>query len=290
MALLLLCLPTIIVIFVLCYIPMYGILLPFKNFKPILGVFGSPWAGLKNFGIIFQTNQVLKVTITTVSMNLLFIVSGTITGILLAILLFEVRKSVRAYQTIYLMPYYLSFVVVSFILLGILDDHGLINTARQAMSLPPIHFYTEPQYWPGILVITNIWKGAGYGAVIYFATLTSIDPTYFEAASIDGASKVKQIWHIALPTILPLVTMLTLLSLGRVFFGSLDMFKNVTLDSAAVRSTTDVIDTFVLRALKTSNNIGLSSAVALYQSVCGFILVLISNLVARKISPEGALF
>jgi len=230
----------------------------------------------------------LQPTLNTVFMNLLFIVFNTIFGVLFALLLYEVRrkKAVKAYQTIYFMPYFLSWAIVSLIVLGFLDTNGMINNVFNTS----IGFYNKPAYWPAILVIVEVWKLLGYASLIYYASLVGIDPTLFEAASVDGATKLQQIRHIALPSIVPMIVLINLLALGQVFFGDVGLFYNVTQNSALLYPTTDVIDTYVLRALKSLNDVGMSSAAGLYQSVCGFILVLGSNLIARKVSPDNALF
>jgi len=279
--------PGIIYLLIFRYIPLYGIIIPFKNYKPMLGVFKSPWAGFTNFGFLFLGGQILRPTFNTIFMNLLFMIVNTVFGVLFALLLYELSaRAVKIYQTIYFMPYFLSWAIISLIVLGFLDTHGIINNVSGAS----IQFYSNPSYWPLILVIANIWKMIGYASLIYYASLMGIDSTYFEASSIDGASKLQQIRFISLPLILPMIVLINLLALGGVFFGDVGMFFNVPQNSALLYQTTDVIDTFVLRSLKTLGDVGMSSAAGLYQSVCGFILVLASNLVARKISPENSLF
>jgi len=291
LSLLLLGLPGIIFMLVFNYIPLYGVIIPFKNYKPLLGVFGSPWAGFNNFKFLFQNNQILRITFNTVFMNILFCLFNTIFGVLLALLLYEVsRRAVKSYQTIYFMPYFLSWAIVSLVVLGFLDTNGLVNKVLQALGMQTVDFYNSPKYWPSLLSGVEVWKMFGYASIIYYASLVGTDPTYFEAASIDGATKLQQIRRISLPILLPMIVMLNLMALGRVFFGDVGLFFNVTQNSTLLYPTTDVIDTYVLRTLKTLNDVGMSSAAGLYQSFCGLILVLTSNLIARKISPDNALF
>ena len=286
-ALLLLGLPGILYIFVFRYLPFYGIILPFKNFKPLQGIFGSPWVGFKNFEFLFLTNLILRPTFNTIYMNLLFFTFNTVCGVALALLLYEVSsKAVKVYQTIYFMPYFLSWAIVALIVLGYLDSNGFVSHLLNM----PAGFYNKPSYWPVILIVVEVWKILGYASLIYYAAVVAIDQTYFEAAAIDGANKLQRIRHVTLPSIMPMIVMINLLALGGVFYGDAGLFYNVTQNNALLYPTTDVIDTFVLRALVRINDIGMSSAAGLYQSVCGLILVLASNLAARKLSPDNALF
>jgi putative aldouronate transport system permease protein len=291
-ALLLLGLPGIIFLFIFNYIPLYGLVLPFKNYMPMQGFFASPWSGLDNFKFLFQSGVIINITRNTVLMNTLFFSLNTVFSVSFALLLYEVgSKFVKAYQTAFFVPYFLSWVIVSFVGLGFLDqNNGLMNKIFLSLSLHPISFYTSAQYWPFLLSLFYVWKMTGYGAVIYYAGLTGIDSTYFEAASIDGASRLQQVWYISLPTILPLIIMINLIAIGRVFYGDIGLFYNVTMNSPLLYPTTDIIDTYVIRALRVSGDIGMSSAAGFYQSICGFILVLVSNWAAGKINSESALF
>lgn len=288
----LLALPAIIVIFIFNYVPLYGIILPFKDYKPMQGIINSAWVGLENFKFIFSNNTLLKLTINTVVMNLLFILGNTVISVIFALLLYELSRGfVKLYQTILFFPYFLSWVGVSYVLLALLDaDRGIVNQIIIHFGNLPISWYNEPKYWHVILVVIYIWKMAGYGAVIYYAGLMGADKENYEAARMDGATKLQEIWYISLPTLRPLITIINILALGRVLNGDIGLFYNVTLDSPILYPATDVIDTYVFRAVKGMNDIGLTSAVSLYQAVCGFILIMIVNGVVRKINEEDSLF
>lgn len=288
----LLALPAIIVIFIFNYVPLYGIILPFKDYKPMDGFFNSAWVGLENFKFIFSNDTLLKLTINTAMMNLLFIVGNTVISVIFALCLYELSRGfVKLYQTILFFPYFLSWVGVSYVLLALLDaDRGIVNQVLKYFGNVPISWYNEPKYWHVILVVIYVWKMAGYGAVIYYAGLMGTSKEYYEAAKMDGANKLQEIWYISLPSLKPLIIIINILALGRVLNGDIGLFYNVTLDSPLLYPATDVIDTYVFRAVKGMSDIGLTSAVSLYQSVCGFILIMIVNAVVRKINEEDSLF
>jgi len=288
----LLALPAIIVMFIFNYVPLYGIILPFKDYEPMQGVINSPWVGLENFKFIFSNNALLKLTMNTVVMNLLFILGNTVISVILALILYELSRGfVKLYQTILFFPYFLSWVGVSYVVVALLDaDRGIVNQILRHFGSVPISWYNEPQYWHIILVIVYIWKMAGYGAVIYYAGLMGTSKEYYEAARMDGATKLQEIWYISLPALRPLITILTILALGRILNGDIGLFYNVTLDSPILYPATDVIDTYVFRAVKGMTDIGLTSAVSLYQSVCGFILIMVVNGVVRKFNEDESLF
>lgn len=288
----LLALPAIIVMFIFNYVPLYGIILPFKDYEPMKGVINSAWVGLENFKFIFSNNALFKLTMNTVLMNLFFIFGSTVISVILALFLYELSRGfVKLYQTILFFPYFLSWVGVSYVVVALLDaDRGIVNQIIGYFGKAPISWYTQPKYWHVILVIVYIWKMAGYGAVIYYAGLMGTSKEYYEAARMDGATKLQEIWYISLPSIRPLITIITILALGRILNGDIGLFYNVTLDSPLLYPATDVIDTYVFRAVKGMSDIGLTSAVALYQSVCGFILIMIVNGVVKKFNEDESLF
>lgn len=288
----LLTLPGMLVLFVFSYLPMAGIILPFKNYRYDLGIFKSPWVGWMNFKFLFSTDNAIRITRNVLVMNSLFIITVTLTAIVFALVLNELsKKFVKLYQTVLFVPYFISWVVASYIVFALLDmDYGFFNNILVTVGADPITWYNEPQYWPVILTIANLWKGAGYTTVIYYAGLMGIDREFYEAARIDGASKMQQIRHISVPLITPLILMIFILSIGKIFFGNFDLFYNVTRDSPMLYSTTDVIDTFVYRSLKTSGDIGMASAAGLYQSVVGFVIVLSANFIVKRINPDNSIF
>ena len=276
------------------YLPMAGLVIAFKQVDFKKGIFASDWAGLKNFEFLFASDDAALITRNTLLYNLVFIVLNTVLGILLAIFICDVasKKLKKIYQSAILFPFLMSMVIVGYIVYAFFSMHsGIVNkTILPALGMDPIFWYNEPKYWPAILIFVNAWKGVGYGCLIYISSINGIDPTYYEAAELDGAGKLKQIWHITLPCILPSVITLTLLNIGRIFYSDFGLFYQVPRNSGMLFSTTNVIDTYVYRGLMQQNNIGMSSAAGFYQSIVGFALVLISNLVVRRVSRENALF
>ena len=276
------------------YLPMAGLVIAFKQVDFKKGIFASDWAGLKNFEFLFASDDAALITRNTLLYNLVFIVLNTVLGILLAIFICDVasKKLKKIYQSAILFPFLMSMVIIGYIVYAFFSmQSGIVNkTILPALGMDPIFWYNEPKYWPAILIFVNAWKGVGYGCLIYISSINGIDPTYYEAAELDGAGKLKQIWHITLPCILPSVITLTLLNIGRIFYSDFGLFYQVPRNSGMLFSTTNVIDTYVYRGLMQQNNIGMSSAAGFYQSIVGFALVLISNLVVRRVSRENALF
>lgn len=288
----LLALPAIILMFIFNYLPLYGLILPFQNYSPITGALHSPFVGLKNFEFLFKTGTIWPVVLRTVAYNLVFLVLGTMMAVFIALLLFELSgRAQKFYQSTLLIPYFLSWVAVSYIVNTLLDiDHGILNRIITAFGGEQMLWYNDPKHWPLILILLNTWKGMGYNGVVYLAALTGLDSEYFEAAKIDGASKLKQIWYISLPMIRPIVVMMSILNLGNMLRGDFGLFYNVTMDSPLLYPATDVVDTYVYRSLMSISDIGMSSTTGFIQSVVGFILVLGANLIVNRIEPESSLF
>lgn len=291
--LLILCSPAILFLIVFNYIPMGGLVIAFKDFRYDLGLFGSKWIGIKNFEFFFASDIAWRLIRNTVGYNVIFIVSTTIASIMLAILLNEItkRRWIKIYQTVMFFPYFLSWVVASYLLLGLMDNHlGLLNNLLEAVGLEPQGWYNDSKYWPYIFVMMNLWKGIGYTTLLYYASILAIDPQYYEAASIDGASRWQMATRITIPHIMPLIVILTLISIGKIFNANFDMFFNLPRDIGALYSTTDVIDTFVLRTFRVTGDVGMATAAGLFQSVVGLILVLFSNFLVGKVNKENAAF
>jgi len=284
--------PGLIYLFINNYMPMAGLVVAFKNYNVVDGIFGSPWAGLSNFTYLF--NDAWTITRNTLLYNIVFIIINLILGIAFAIFICDIRSKAckTIYQSAILLPFLMSIVIVSYITFAFFSgDNGMLNkTILPFFGKEAINWYSESKYWPVILVIVNTWKGVGYGCLIYISSISGIDPSFYEAAELDGASKWKQIRYITLPSIMPSVITLTLLNIGRIFYSDFGLFYQVPLDSGTLYSTTNVIDTYVYRALIKLGNVGMSSAACLYQSVVGFVLVLTANLIVRKVSKENALF
>ena len=287
-------LPGAIYLIVNNYIPMFGMIIAFKKVDFSKGIFASDWIGLKNFEFLFASDDAAVITRNTILYNVAFIFLNTTLGILFAIFICDIlnKRLKKLYQSAILFPYLMSMVIVGYIVYAFFSmQSGIVNkTILPLLGKDPIFWYNEPKYWPAILIFVNTWKGIGYGCLIYISAINGIDPTYYEAAELDGAGKLKQIWHITLPCILPSIITLTLLSIGKIFYSDFGLFYQVPRDSGMLYSTTNVIDTYVYRGLMKQGNIGMSSAAGVYQSVVGFVLVLLSNLVVRKVSKENALF
>jgi len=292
--LLLMLLPPAAVFFINCYIPMFGIFIAFKNINYVDGILGSPWAGWSNFRFLFATSDAWRVTVNTISYNAAFIVTGLILSVAVAIAVNEVRSRLasRFYQTVMIMPNFLSMVVVSYIVYAFLHpEYGfLVKHVLPLFGYTGVNAYMHPQAWPYILWLTKMWHSVGIGSVIYLAAITGISEELYEAAVMDGAGKWQQIVRITLPLLTPVMVILTILNLGGIFRSDFGLFYHVTLDSGALRSTTDVIDTYVYRGLIQLNDLGMSSAANFYQSVVGFFLVIGANSLARRLNRDTALF
>ena len=290
----LMALPGLVYLIINNYIPMSGIIIAFKNVNWRKGILASPWAGFSNFEYLFKTRDAWTITRNTICYNLVFIVLGTVMASAIAILLNEIRskKLKQVYQTVFLLPYLISIVVVSYLVFAMLSiDSGFINkSVLAALGRDSIAWYTEPKYWPFILVIVYLWKTFGYNSIIYYATLVGVDHSYYEAAAIDGATRWQQIRHVTLPALTPTIITLTLLSVGKIFYSDFGLFYQVPMNSGPLLDVTNTIDTYVYRGLIQLNDLGMSSAAGVYQSLVGFILVLAANKVVSRVDKDNALF
>lgn len=285
--------PGLAYLFINNYIPMAGIIIAFKKINFRVGILKSAFIGLDNFEYLFKTKDAWTITRNTIGYNAVFIVLGTVVAISVAILLNEISSKTlkNTYQAIILLPYLISIVVVSYLVFACLSaDVGFFNGIRESLGLKPISWYTSTKYWPYILVVVNLWKGFGYASIIYYATLVGIDRSYYEAACVDGAGRWQQIKSITLPLLKPTIIILVLLSVGRIFYSDFGLFYQVPMNSGPLYSVTNTIDTYVYRGLLQTNNLGMSSAAGVYQSVVGFALVFIANKVVSKLSSDNALF
>jgi putative aldouronate transport system permease protein len=291
--LLLMALPGVILLFIFAYLPMFGIIIAFKNYRFADGIFGSAWVGFDNFRFLFGTDAAWRITRNTIVMNSIFIAVNTTTALFIAILLNEVYRSrmSKYYQTLLFFPYFISWVVASYFAFGILNaTNGLLNQMLINFGWDPVTWYRAPEYWPAILTLANLWNGVGFGSIIYLAGILGISPELFEAAKIDGANKWQQIRFITLPMLLPLIIILTLLSVGKIFNADFGLFYFLPRNTPMLYSTTDVIDTFVYRSLVELGNISMAAAAGFYQSVVGFILVILANWMVRRYNEEYSLF
>lgn len=289
----LLTLPGILFILIFAYLPMGGIVIAFQDFNAIAGITGSKFVGFKNFEFFLQSSEMLHVIWNTIYLNILFIVFGTIASVGIAIMLSELggKWFKRISQSVIILPNFLSWTVTAMLAMALLNSEaGMVNKLLAVFGAEPISFYSEASIWPTILVLLKIWQGAGFGSIVYLATIVSINPDIYEAASIDGASRWQKIRHITLPLLKPTVILLTLLALGGIFYGDFGMIYALIGPNVILYPTTDVIDTYVFRALTELGDMSMASAVGVFQSVVGFIFVITVNQLARKFSPESALF
>lgn len=286
-------LPGFIYLFINNYMPLYGLIIAFKKYDYSKGIFGSAWAGLSNFKYLFATRDAFVITRNTILYNLGFIILDTVFGVAIAIFLNEVRKKTtkKIYQTFLLLPYLMSMVVVSYLAYAFLGDRtGIINGFIQSIGGKPISFYMEQKYWPFILLFVYEWRMIGYGSIIYLATLVGIDGSFYEAAELDGATKWQQIKYVTLPSLVPMITVMLLLSVGSVMRSDTGLFYQVTRDSGILYNTTQVIDSYVLHAITKNSSFGFTAATTFFQSVVGLLLMLFANWMVKRISPEDALF
>ena len=287
-------LPALLYLLINNYIPMAGMVIAFKKLNFAKGIWASPWAGLKNFKFLFASRDAWVITRNTLLYNVAFILVNMVIGIAIAILITEVKniKLKKLYQSAILLPFLMSMVILSYIVYALLSaENGLVNNSILPLfHMDPIQWYQKPKYWPAILIIANCWKGVGYGCLIYIASLIGIDPSFYEAARLDGASKWQEITKITLPSLVPTIITLLLLSIGRIFYSDFGLFYQVPMNSGVLVSTTNVIDTYVYRALIEQGNISMASAAGVYQSLVGFCVVMLSNWIVRKVDKDQALF
>ncbi|MBB3113356.1 putative aldouronate transport system permease protein [Paenibacillus phyllosphaerae] len=290
----LLALPGVIVLILFAYLPMSGLILVFKNYNYNGGIFGSPWAGFDNFDFFFSSlDSAIRATRNTVMLNVLYMLTGTFFSVAIAIILNELRSKgfIKVTQSVMFFPHFISWIVIGAILFSLLDfDKGLVNRLLEWTGLAPVDWYAHPWLFVIVLVLANIWKSAGYGAIIYYAVLQGIDTSYYEAARIDGASRMQLITRITLPLLIPSIILLTLLSIGGMLKGDLSMIMGVTFLNPLLLPTTDIIDVYVYRTAIRSGEFGFASAITLYQSVFGLVLVLIANKLAGWYDKESKLF
>ena len=280
------------------YIPVFGNIVAFKDYHItgegfIDSVMKSKWVGFDNFKFLFSSKDAYIITRNTVLYNLGFIFLGLIVSVGIAIIFSELRSKrvVKVLQTSMLFPYFLSWVIISFFTDAFLNvDKGLVNHILTSFGMKAINFYSELWIWPALLLFLGIWKGFGYSSVMYYATIMGIDPTYYEAATVDGASKWQRIRKITIPQLSSLITVLTILAVGNIFRADFGLFYQIPHNAGALYSVTNVIDVYVYNGLTKSGDIGMTAAAGLYQSVVGLVLVLISNIIARRIDKNAALF
>ena len=292
--LLLMCVPAIVFFIVFAYLPMPGLYLAFINYNYSDGIFKSPFVAFDNFRFLIINGDLWRLSFNTVAYNLVFIVLGNVLQIFVAILLNEIRRKwfKKVTQTLMFLPHFISAVLIGLIAYNVLSyDYGLLNSILESLGMEPVKTYSDPKIWPFIIVLTFLWQSTGYGSIVYFAAIMGLDNEIIEASEIDGANAFQRIIYIVLPWLKPTFIILMLFSLGGILKGNFGLFFNlVGANNTALYPTTDIIETYVFRSLMTNFNFSIGSAVSLYQSVFGFVVVLTANWLVKKTSPENSLF
>jgi len=299
-------LPGLVFLFLFAYLPLPIIVLAFKNFRLTMPppdsfiqnpfvyslINNSPWVKFNNFQFIFRSPDAFIFIRNTIGYNLIFITLNIIFGVTVAVCVNELRQrfAAKLYHTILFLPYFLSWIVITYVLYAFISTNGMINNFLTSLGMETMNIYGNVRAWPLILPLANVWRFAGYSSIIYLATLTGFDPQLYEAAAIDGAGKWKQFKYITFPQLVPTIVLLSILAIGRILNGDFDLFYGLPNGSGAVRNATLVIDVYVYHAMRTGQPMGLPAAAALFQSSIAFVLVLTTNAIVRKIEPDMAMF
>lgn len=290
--LLLMTLPGIILVFLFCYLPMPGLAIAFKKYNPNLGVWGSQWCGLDNFKFFFTSQDAVRTIRNTVLYSSAFLILDLVCAVGLALMLYFLRskRALKVYNTVVIVPKFMSPVIIAFIVYALFSPNfGLVNAVIKALGGDAIAWYSEPKYWPWILTVTHIWQTVGMNSVIYYASLMSLDESLLEASTLDGANRWQQICHVIIPHLVPVMVVTTVLAMGSIFSGDFGLFYQVPKDQGTLYATTDIISTYTYRALL-GGSLEKSAAVGLFQSVVGFVMVVATNAIVKKISPENSMF
>ena len=286
-------LPCIILVFIFAYLPMAGITIAFKDFNPNLGIFKSDWVGFENFKFFFTSQDAWRVLRNTILYGIDFQIVDMFAALALAILLYNIKSTfaLKYYQTTFILPHFLSMVLVAYITYALLNPTaGILNMVLTTIGFDAKMWYSEPKYWPFILTIVQVWKNVGMKTIIYYAALMGIDETLFEAARVDGASKWHEIRYIILPEMSSVICILLILGVGSLISGDFGLFYQIPMNIGVLYPTTDIINTYVFRGLQQATNMGMTAAVGLFQSVISLILVVGSNMIVKKINEENSLF
>ena len=289
--------PGFLVLLINNYIPMLGTVMAFQQYRFrenfINSIRVSEWVGFKNFEFLFRNPRLWENLRNTVLYNVGFILLGMVVPVAVAIMLNELRqpRMGKLYQTVMFLPFFLSWIVVSYLVFALFQTNGAVNTMLMPLlGLKPVNWYGTVNAWPPLLVALNLWKYTGYNAVIYLAAISGISQEYYEAAMIDGANKRQQTWHITVPLLRPVIIILSLLAVGRIFNSDFGMFYNVPMGRSTLFPVTEVLDTFIYRAMNRATEFGMPVAASLFQSMVGFVLIMIANFTVRKLDPDSSLF
>jgi putative aldouronate transport system permease protein len=274
------------------YIPMAGIAIAFKRIDYSKGIFFSDWIGFDNFKYLFSTRDAFIITRNTILYNTVFIILGTVLGLIVGIFLSEIISDVskRIYQTVILLPQLFSIIIIAYIVIAFLsNESGFINKTLLGPG-KAINFYGTPSYWPFILTTIYLWKGLGYNSIIYLSAIVSVDKNLYEAATVDGVNRFKQVFYVTIPSIKPTIITLFLIAVGRIFYSDFGLFYQIPMNSGMLYNVTNTIDTYVYRSLLQLNNIAMASAASVYQALVGLIIIIAVNGIIRKIDRDNAMF
>ncbi|MFC5470730.1 ABC transporter permease [Cohnella suwonensis] len=286
-------LPTVAFFLVNNYAPMVGIYYAFIRFDFNSNMFNSPFIGLKNFEFLWKSGKLTSLTVNTLAYNIAFIGLGNIFSISVAILLNEIRSKwfKKITQSVLFLPYFVSFVILSVIIFNLFNfEHGMLNSTLKSLGMAPVDVYSQPHTWIWLILFFYLWKNLGYSMVIYLAAITGISDDYYEAAKIDGANAFQRARHITLPMLKTTFMILLLFAIGSIMKGQFDLFYQLVGNNGLLYETTDILDTYVYRSLKVTFDFGISTAAGVYQSIFGFVLIMVVNGIIRKINPDYALF
>lgn len=285
-------LPGILLFLIFNYLPMFGIIIAFKDYNPNLGILKSPWCGLGNFEFFFTSQEAARVIGNTVMYSLVFLIVDLVAGVGLALMFYNLRsrRALKFYNTVVILPRFMSAVIIAFIVYIVLNpSYGIANQVLNLFGIGKVQWYMKPSYWPVILTITHVWQTVGMNSIIYYASLMGLDESLLEAAALDGANKWQQTWNVVIPHLIPVMVITTILAIGHLFSGDFGLFYQVPKDVGLLYSTTDIINTYTFRALR-DGALEKSTAVGLFQSLTGLLLVTGTNAIVRRISPENSLF
>ena len=290
---LLLLLPAVVYVLIFSYTPMIGVIMAFKKYNFTQGLFASPWVGLKNFKFLMVSNKLWPLTRNTLLYNLSFISIGMVMEVGFAVIINEMRCRwfKKVFQSFIFLPYFISWVIASAVVQTLLDyDFGLISRTLKSLGLPMVNVYVDARPWPFLLVFFRMWKGVGYGSIVYLSAISGIDSEMYEAADIDGANSWQKLFRITLPNLVPTMVIMFLLACGQIFRGDFGMFYQLIGNNGVLLEVGDILDLYIYRAMAGNANLGYGAAAGLFQSVLCFVTILLANFVVKKIQPDYTLF
>lgn len=290
---LLLLLPAIVYVLIFSYTPMVGVIMAFKRYNFTQGLFDSPWVGLNNFKFLTASNKLWPLTRNTLLYNVAFIVVGMVMEVGFAVIINEMRCKwfKKIFQSFIFLPYFISWVIASAVVQTLLDyDFGLVSRTVKSLGLPMVNVYITAAPWPFLLVFFRMWKGVGYGSIVYLSAISGIDTEMYEAAEIDGANSWQKLFKITLPNLVPTMVIMFLLACGQIFRGDFGMFYQLIGNNGVLLGVGDILDLYIYRAMAGNANLGYGAAAGLYQSLLCFATILLANFIVKKVQPDYTLF